>query len=72
MSVPVEALCRGLPGEFAAYINYCRGLRFDSKPDYHYLRRLFRDLFAREGFVRDYQYDWLDAVGDMAYARIHE
>lgn len=28
---------------------YVRSLRFDDKPDYSYLRKLFRDLFVREG-----------------------
>ena len=28
---------------------YVRSLRFDDKPDYAYLRKLFRDLFVREG-----------------------
>ncbi len=31
------------------YFNYVRSLRFEDKPDYAYLRRLFRDLFAKEG-----------------------
>ena len=39
-------------------MNYVRGLRFDDKPDYGYLRRLFRDLFVREGFQYDYVFDW--------------
>ena len=45
MSTPVEMLCRGLPAEFAIYLNYCRGLRFEETPDYIYLRQLFRILF---------------------------
>ena len=28
--------------EFATYLNYVRSLRFEGKPDYAYLRRLFR------------------------------
>ena len=44
-----QALCRGYPTEFASYFHYCRSLRFDDKPDYSYLKRLFRDLFIREG-----------------------
>lgn len=58
MSTPVEQLCKGFPQEFATYLNYVRALRFDDKPDYGYLRKLFRDLFIREGFTYDYVFDW--------------
>ncbi|KAM7266144.1 hypothetical protein ACFE04_019528 [Oxalis oulophora] len=53
-----KVLCRGYPTEFASYFHYCRALRFDDKPDYAYLKRLFRDLFIREGFQFDYVFDW--------------
>ena len=53
-----EILCRGFPHEFAIYLNYSRSLRFDDKPDYSYLRKLFRDLFIRQGFQYDYVFDW--------------
>ena len=36
---------QGFPAEFAMYLNYCRGLRFEEAPDYMYLRQLFRILF---------------------------
>jgi len=35
--------------EFASYFHYCHSLTFDQRPDYGFLKRLFRDLFAREG-----------------------
>ncbi|XP_065866749.1 casein kinase 1-like protein 2 [Euphorbia lathyris] len=57
-STPIEVLCRGYPTEFSSYFHYCRSLRFDDKPDYAYLKRLFRDLFIREGFQFDYVFDW--------------
>ena len=44
--------------EFATYLNFCRSLRFDDKPDYHYLRQLFRNLFHRQNFTYDYVFDW--------------
>jgi casein kinase I family protein HRR25 len=58
MTEPTEFLCRGFPKEFAIYLNYSRSLRFDDKPDYDYLRKLFRDVFVREGFADNYEYDW--------------
>ncbi|CAK9179939.1 unnamed protein product [Ilex paraguariensis] len=58
VSTSIEGLCRGYPTEFASYFHYCRSLRFDDKPDYAYLKRIFRDLFIREGFQFDYVFDW--------------
>ncbi|KAJ6327627.1 hypothetical protein OIU78_014485 [Salix suchowensis] len=58
VSTSIEVLCRGYPTEFASYFHYCRSLRFDDTPDYAYLKRLFRDLFIREGFQFDYVFDW--------------
>ena len=57
-SLPIEVQSRGLPIEFSTYLNYCRTLRFEERPDYKFLRRLFRELFDRVGFVWDYNYDW--------------
>jgi casein kinase I family protein HRR25 len=54
MTTPTEYLCRSFPNEFSIYLNYCRSLRFDDKPDYSYLRKLFRDLFVRESYSYDY------------------
>ncbi|KAL0669292.1 hypothetical protein Bca4012_031996 [Brassica carinata] len=58
MLTPVEILCKSHPSEFTSYFHYCRSLRFEDKPDYSYLRRLFRDLFIREGYQLDYLFDW--------------
>ena len=58
MSTPVEALCRSYPSEFATYLNYCRSLEFADKPDYSYLRQMFKDLFFREGYAYDHNFDW--------------
>ncbi|KAG2657808.1 casein kinase 1-like protein 4 isoform X3 [Panicum virgatum] len=58
LSTPIEALCKSHPVEFASYFHYCHSLTFDQRPDYSFLRRLFRDLFDREGYQFDYVYDW--------------
>ena len=44
--------------EFATYLNFCRTLKFEDKPDYTYLKQLFRNLFHRLGYTYDYVFDW--------------
>ena len=51
-------MTRGLPEEFSIYLNYCKNLKFEEKPDYNYLRKLFRDLMTKNRFEMDYVYDW--------------
>ena len=58
MTTPIEVLCKGYPPEFVTYFQVVRSLRFSDKPDYSYLRKLFRDLFIREGYQYDYVFDW--------------
>ena len=41
------------------YIQYCRNLQFEEKPDYNYVRSLFKNLMARMKFEYDGQYDWV-------------
>merc|ERR1712088_461783 len=58
MSTPIEVLCKHFPSEFYTYLNYCRSLRFEDRPDYAYLRRVLKDLFFREGYQYDFVFDW--------------
>jgi len=64
-STQVETLCKGYPAVFPSYLNYCRALRFEDRPDYAYLRRLFKDLFMREGFVNDGMFDWSQPTAEI-------
>lgn len=64
METSVDTLCRGHPAVFASYLNYCRNLRFEDRPDYAYLRRLFKDLFMREGLTNDWMFDWSHPLRD--------
>lgn len=58
LSTPIEVLCKSHPVEFASYFHYCHSLTFDQRPDYGFLRRLFRDLADREGLQFDHVFDW--------------
>ena len=60
LKLPIEFYTNDLPEEITIYMNYCRNLLFDEKPDYAFLKRLFNNLFAIRGFLRDYKYDWTD------------
>lgn len=55
----VESLCRGVPEEFAKFLNYCRGLGFEEKPDYNFCRGLFKQLMQARNYDYDHQYDWV-------------
>lgn len=58
MATSSDSLCKGLPNEFVLYMNHVKGLKFEEKPDYHYLRGLFRDVFKKSNMELDYRFDW--------------
>jgi serine/threonine protein kinase len=53
-----DQLCRGYPSEFRDFFAHCSSLGFEDRPDYRYLKRIFKDLFDRQAFDDDGQYDW--------------
>lgn len=57
-ATPIEILCEGFPEEFATYLRYVRRLDFFETPDYEYVKKLFADLFHREGYADDGVFDW--------------
>ena len=71
-STSAEELCEGLPKQFADFLKYCRGLSFTERPDYGWLRQLFRDLFKSRGYDFDYVYDWSDANNDLKWFKNNE
>ncbi len=62
ISLSAAELCEGLPSEFVQYIDYVRSLKYEEKPDYAYLRRLFSRLFSARGFKHDHVYDWTEKL----------
>ena len=58
VNTPIDILCRCLPIEFATYLNYCRDLYFNEKPDYNFLRQSFRKLFIRKEYFNNNLFDW--------------
>ena len=46
-NILIEDLCKDLPNEFCDYIKYVRKLNFEEKPNYEYLKNLFKNILFR-------------------------
>ena len=46
VQIPNEVLCAGLPNEFVHYLNYCKNLKYEERPDYKFLKGLFGRLLG--------------------------
>ena len=63
LQIPTEILCFGLPEEITIYLNYCKTLKFEDRPNYDYLRGLFLHLLSNSaniyGLNKDnLKFDW--------------
>ena len=58
--ISIESLCNGLPEKFKIYFKYVRELKFDEKPNYDFLRGLFKEMRKECG------------VGEFDKTDIHE
>ncbi len=58
---PPEILCKKMPIEFSYYFHYCRNLKFEDRPDYNMLKKLFMDvLVSRINLKEEFLFDWFD------------
>lgn len=55
----IGEVTRGAPEEFTKFLQYCRNLQFEEKPDYNYLRSLFKNIMAKNSYENDGEYDWI-------------
>jgi len=44
--------------EIPEFIHYTKDLKFDDRPDYSYLKRLFKTIMDKEKYEFDNLYDW--------------
>ena len=68
MNIPVEILCANTCGinnvfkshiaEFVTYLNYTKSLKFEDKPEYTFLRKLFRSALDTGNFPEYPGFDW--------------
>ncbi len=57
MSTSTEQLCKRYATELRSYFEFCRSLRFEDRPDYAYLKQLFKEPFYGKGFQYDNMFD---------------
>ena len=53
-----DIFCKDMPKQIITYMNYCRELEFEQKPDYDYLRNLFEDVLKSKG-MNDLHFSWI-------------
>lgn len=70
-ATPIEVLCENFPEELAKYLQYVRRLDFFETPDYDYLRKLFMDLMASNGWECDWDFDWIGRQMATPLGSIH-
>lgn len=58
MSISPEILCKGQPPQFAKFLGYSRGLKFQEKPNYSYLRDLLKETAEANDVSLDGKFDW--------------
>ena len=61
--VKPEKLCENLPQELTDYFKYCKKLKFEEKPDYNYLRGLFKSILDKNNFPLDNYFTWVETFG---------
>ena len=58
VATPIQVLCEGLPEEFAIFLKYSKSLKFEERPDYKWIERIFKDLEMKLNFQKDLIFDW--------------
>jgi serine/threonine protein kinase len=64
-TISAHNLFHELPTEFRAFLEHCRSLSFDGKPNYDHFLTLFDNLSSREVFQSDMAFDWDVAGGKI-------
>ena len=74
-SIKIETLCEGCPKEFGVFLNYCRNLKFEERPDYGYLQRLFAGIRKENNLIENFL-EWIEndndstsGIGTLNYQR---
>lgn len=65
LTLSAVELCDSLPRCFEDFLKYAKDLDFEAKPDYPYLRGLFKQCMMDHTYDFDYVYDWVERFRKM-------
>ena len=57
LSIATDILCKDMPESFRLFLDYCRSLKFEQKPDYKYIINLFNSDIQKLNIKPEY--DWI-------------
>ena len=57
--ITTSKLCAGINREFGTYLRYVKSLKFTDRPDYNYLKTLFRSCLKNNQWLEDNVFDWM-------------
>lgn len=60
-NISLRELCKDMPSQMVEYFRYVRRLEFEDRPDYSYLRSLFRKALDRKNETDDGIFDWMES-----------
>lgn len=60
-NISLRELCKDMPSQMVDYFRYVRRLEFEDRPDYSYLRSIFRKALERRNVVDDGVFDWMES-----------
>ena len=52
--------------EIELYINYCKSMKFNERPDYNFILGNFKELFYKNSFFNDEIFDWIELNDENA------
>ena len=58
--IPMKTLCEDLPKEMEEYMIYAKSLKFDEKPNYSYMRKLFEIMLKKISNANDLKFSWIN------------
>ena len=58
--IPIKMICEDTPKEMIEYMKYVKSLKFEEKPNYDYLTKLFEIMLQKINLLNDMNFSWIN------------